>query len=103
MHPTPYEEDRLAERADEDMSMLPEYITDVLNFMSNDTERGYLVFCRAMERQHRTLQQAFTRLCVAWFVYAADPAYRTDARNEGTHELAMSLLPLLKEAHLPFI
>jgi hypothetical protein len=103
MHPTPYEEDRLAERADEDMSGLPEYITDVLNFMSNDTERGHLVFCGAMEHQHRTMQQAFTRLCVAWFVYATDPAYRTDARYEDTHELAVSLLALLKEAYLPFI
>lgn len=103
MNLSPFEQDRLAEQADEDMGYLPQYITDVLNLMSNDNQRSHLVFCRAMERQHRTLQQSFTRLVVAWLVYAADPAYRTDLRNEGTHELAMSLLPLLKEAYLPFI
>lgn len=103
MNLNPFEQDRLAEQFEEDMGYLAKYIADVLNLMSNDTQRGHLAFCRSMERQHRTLQQAFTRLVVAWLTYAADPAYRTDLRNEGTHELALSLLPLLREAYLPFI
>jgi hypothetical protein len=50
--------------------------------MRNDSERGYLAFCAAMERGRRTLQQAFTRLCAAWYVSAADPDYRTELRND---------------------
>ena len=102
--PLTLEDYDLLEEAYPGMMHLPETVTRVLNIMSNDTERGHLAFCECMEHQHRTLQQAFTRLCVAWFLYTSDPAYRTDLRNEGTHALAVKLLPLLKEeAYLPFI
>lgn len=56
-----------------------------------------------MEREHGTLQQAFTRLCVAWFLFAANPDYRTDLRNEATHRLAVTLEPVIEDAYLPFI
>ena len=102
--PTTMEDYDLLEEAYGDMMHLPETINRVLNVMSNDTERGHLAFCEGMEHQHRTLQQAFTRLCVAWFLYTSDPEYRTDLRNEGTHTLAVKLLPLLtEEAYLRFI
>jgi hypothetical protein len=101
--PTTIEEYDVLEEAYADMMRLAGTITDILNCMSNDTERGYLAFSVAMEREHRTLQQAFTRLCVAWFQYAADPGYRTDLRNEGTHALAVSLKPVIEDAYLPFI
>ena len=65
--PATLEEYDVLEEAYADMMRLAGTITGVLNCMSNDSERGYLAFSVAMEREHRTLQQAFTRLCVAWF------------------------------------
>jgi hypothetical protein len=85
------------------MMDLAESITHVLNGMSNDTREGHLAFCVAMENEHRTLQQAFTRLCTAWFMHASDPEYRTDLRNEGTHALAVALKTVIEDAYLPFI
>ena len=101
--PTTLEDYDVLEEAYADMMRLAGTITDVLNRMSNDSGRGYLAFSVAMEREHRTLQQAFTRLCVAWFLFAANPEYRTDLRNEGTHTLAMKLKPVIEESCLPFI
>ena len=102
--PTCLEDYDVPKEASTDMMKLAGTITGILNYMSNDTERGHLAFCAAMENEHRTLQQAFTRLCVAWFLYTAQPEYRTDLRNEGTHELAVKPYPPLKEeAYLPFI
>ena len=101
--PTTLEDYDLLEEAYADMMRLAGTITDVLNCMSNDSERGYLAFSVAMEREHRTLQQAFTRLCMAWFLFTANPDYRTDLRNEGTHKLAVTLKPMLQESYLPFI
>jgi len=101
--PTTLEDYDLLEENYADMMMLAGTITNVLNVMSNDTDRGHLAFCVAMEREHRTLQQAFTRLCVAWFLYASSPEYRTDLRNEGTHQIALKLQPVIEDSYLPFI
>ncbi|MCE5255008.1 MAG: hypothetical protein LLG45_12530 [Actinomycetia bacterium] len=101
--PITLEDYDLLEEAYADMMHLAGTITDVLNHMSNDSEKGHLAFCVAMEREHRTLQQAFTRLCAAWLLYAAEPDYRNDLRNQGTHQLALKLKPLIEDAPLPFI
>ena len=57
--PTTMEDYDVLEEAYADMMRLAGTITGVLNYMSNDSERGYLAFCVAMEREHSTLQQAF--------------------------------------------
>ena len=102
--PTTIDDYDILEEAYSDMMHLGGTITGVLNCMSNDTERGYLAFAVAMEREHRTLQQAFTRLCAAWFIYAAQPEYRTDLRNEATHKLAIALKQVIEDdGYLPFI
>jgi hypothetical protein len=75
--PRTIEDYDLLEEAYSDMMLLAGSITGVLNDMSNDTDRGHLAFALAMEREHRTLQQAFTRVCVAWLVFASDPAGRS--------------------------
>jgi len=43
-----------------------------------------------MENQHRTLQQGFTRLCVAWLKRLAEPDYHYDDRNKASVRLARS-------------
>ena len=55
--PTTLDDYDILEEVYADMMHLAGTITSVLNCMSNDTERGYLAFSVAMEREHRTLQQ----------------------------------------------
>ena len=65
-------------------------ITDYLNtFNSKEKE-----FCEEMSREHRTLQQNFTRLCLQWIEHCASPEYRTDGRNEGSKEVSIRILEL---------
>jgi hypothetical protein len=49
-------------------------------------------FTEAMSYQHRTLQQSFTRLALQWLEYVASDEYKTDARNEQSHEVAKVLM-----------
>jgi len=65
-------------------------ITDYLNtFNSREKE-----FCEEMSREHRTLQQNFTRLCLQWIEHCASPEYRTDGRNEASKEVSIRILEL---------
>ena len=55
-------------------------------------------------RQHRTLQQSFTRLCVAWLRHLSKlNENQYDARNEASVKLAKKMLADVKDDGLPFI
>lgn len=70
-------------------------ITDYVNtYASNKSE----VFNAAMSNEHRTLQQSFTKLCLGWIEHVASPEYRTDLRNEASHEMAAKLMALYRES-----
>ena len=61
-------------------------------------------FVREMAREHRTLQQGFTRLCRAWLLHLAsleEPHY--DLRNEASVELARKIRTTLEDNPLPLI
>ena len=61
-------------------------------------------FANAMRREHPTLQQNFTRLCVAWIKRCAkDPETAFDDRNAGTKEFADRVVDLANDVCLPFI
>ena len=61
-------------------------------------------FIREMGREHRTLQQGFTRLCRAWFLYLANlEESHYDLRNEASVELARKIKVTLENNHLPLI
>lgn len=49
-------------------------------------------FCELMCREHRTLQQSFTRLCIEWLCTCASDEYRYDGRNEASHIVAKALI-----------
>ena len=49
-------------------------------------------FCELMCREHRTLQQSFTRLCIEWLCTCASDDYRYDGRNEASHIVAKALI-----------
>lgn len=60
----------------------------MLNRMGFNPEK----FCEEFTREHRTIQQNFTRLCIAWLCTCASDDYRFDGRNEASHEIAKALI-----------
>lgn len=67
---------------------LVEEITSYINTLSLDPDE----FTKEMGKQHRTLQQSFTRLCLAWIETCASDDYRYDARNESSHEVCKMMV-----------
>ena len=66
---------------------------DAVRFMSNYLNSfgvGYKEFAKGMAQEHRTLQQSFTRLCIAWLQELAETEYY-DLRNEGSVKFAQSI------------
>lgn len=59
-------------------------------------------FIDEMSRQHRTLQQRYTLLCVAWLKKLADIEYYDD-RNEASVKFAKSIKKELDNAAFPYI
>ena len=72
---------------------LTNQITDYLNTFGDKSED----FNQAMSREHRTLQQNFTRLCLKWLEHIASDEYHTDGRNEQSKDIAKKLLGGFKE------
>ncbi len=58
---------------------------------------------KEIEMWHPTIQQNFTKLCVAWFLRMAEDSFRYDKRNEASVKLARKLYNILKESYLPMI
>ena len=63
-------------------------LSDLLNSFQFNPER----VCQAMTREHRTLQQSFTRLCIHWLCTCASDEYQFDGRNEASHDIAKALI-----------
>ena len=79
-----------------DEKELTNEITNHLNSYNDKSEK----FNDAMSREHRTLQQNFTRLCLKWLEYVASEDYLTDGRNEQSKEVAQTLLNGFREVKL---
>ena len=52
-------------------------------YVINNFSFSYKDFCEAMGREHRTLQQSFTRLCIHWLRYCSE-LKNYDGRNEAS-------------------
>lgn len=76
-----------------DAKELTNIITNHLNTFGDKSE----AFNEAMSREHRTLQQNFTRLCLKWLEHVASDEYSTDGRNEQSKEIAQTLLAGFKD------
>ena len=66
-------------------------ISLLCNYSGNE---GADAFLEMMSRDHRTLQQSFTRLCLEWLEQVAErqgPQY-VDARNEDSQRIAQQLM-----------
>jgi hypothetical protein len=75
---------------------LVQEVTDYVNTYSNKGEE----FSQAMSREHRTLQQSFTRLCLSWLEHCASDEYHTDGRNEQSQKIARVLLDGFKDKQI---
>lgn len=78
-----------------------ETVSVMSNFVNN-MGADYKEFARLMGNEHRTLQQNFTKLCVAWLKHLAEVEYY-DLRNEGSVKFAQSIKNQLDNAQLPLI
>ena len=56
-------------------------VSDMLNSFSFNPKD----FCEEFTKEHRTLQQNFTRLCLEWIKTCAEEDYRHDERNRASH------------------
>jgi hypothetical protein len=63
-------------------------VTDYVNTYGDKSKE----FNAAMSREHRTLQQSFTKLCLQWLEHVASDKYETDVRNACSKEVAKVLL-----------
>lgn len=74
----------------------------VNNFGFNPTE-----FCEQFTREHRTLQQNFTRLCLAWIAKCASEDYGHDDRNRASHVKCKAIAEAMSKDpawdYLPYI
>ena len=69
-------------------------VTDYLNSFSNKNKE----FIQEMNREHRTLQQNFTKLCMEWLENCASEEYRFDGRNEASHKISKEMVEGFRDA-----
>lgn len=75
-------------------------LTDYLNSFSSNQKNAD--FCEAMSNEHRTLQQNFTSLCLAWIEFMGNDSEDfkrrfTDPRNQFSNQICTQMLEFLKE------
>lgn len=80
-------------------SEINELVNEITNFVNSFTpdEDGFI---KSMSREHRTLQQSFTKLVLRWLEFVASDEYRYDGRNEASHTIVKELIEtFLKNNH----
>lgn len=81
-------------------------IADKIGDYINSSLQSVKWFVQGMNRQHRTLQQGFTGLCIAWLEHLAQlKDGEFDGRNQASVELARKLVKTKawREKYLPYI
>ena len=76
-------------------------VKEISNYV-NSYRSDYKEFARLMSYEHRTLQQQFTKLCIAWLKELAETE-NYDLRNEDSIKFAQSIKDKLDKANLPLI
>ena len=74
-------------------------VKEISNYV-NSYRSDYKEFARLMSYEHRTLQQQFTKLCIAWLKELSETE-NYDLRNEGSVKFAKSIKDKL--VNLPLI
>jgi len=73
-------------------------ITDYVNTFSRRDD-----FNEMMSREHRTLQQSFTGLCLRWIEHVSKEEYRTDGRNQQSKDICQKIVKDFKEKNDGFL
>lgn len=73
-------------------------VDSVSNFVNNFSADNK-AFIGHMEHSHRALQQSFTKLAFEWLEHVATAGYRTDGRNEASHQMAVEVLDAWRSKH----
>jgi hypothetical protein len=76
-----------------DTEKVVQAISDYVNSYSGKSKE----FNLQMSRDHRTIQQSFTKLCFQWLEYVASDDYQTDGRNEQSKETAKLMIELMRQ------
>lgn len=63
-------------------------MSDFVNSFTSDHQG----FVTEMAKEHRTLQQSFTKLCLRWIDYVGSEDYRHDLRNQDSHETCKKMV-----------
>ena len=77
-------------------------VVSVMSNYVNSFNCEYKQFAETMGYEHRTLQQNFTKLCVAWLKHLAE-TNSYDLRNQASVEFAKSIQEQLDTVALPLI
>jgi len=64
---------------------------EMSNFV-NSFSSDHQGFITEMGKDHRTLQQSFTKLCLKWIEFVASDDYRFDLRNQDSHEVCQKMV-----------
>lgn len=75
-------------------------ISDAANALARNSCKQ---FAEMFAREHRTVQQNFTSLCVAWLEKLAKPDTYYDLRNEASVMLAREFVEKVQNRGLPYI
>lgn len=70
----------------------------IISDMVNDFNFNAKGVCEELSKEHRTLQQNFTRLCIEWLKTCASDEYRYDARNADSRKVACDIDQALYDA-----
>ena len=81
--------------SNKDFKDAKELTNEVTNYLNSFTQKND-VFVKAMSSEHRTLQQKFTKLAMAWLEHCASDEYYYDGRNEASHKISKGLISAYK-------
>jgi len=77
------------------------YISRFVNTLS--LESNSEKFIAEMNREHKTLQQSFTKFCLLWIENCASDEYRTDGRNEAAQNISKEVIETFKANNHDFV
>lgn len=60
----------------------------MLNIMGSKDKEDFL---KIISREHRSLQEEFSSLCIQWFEICSKNNYGFDGRNEYSHKFAIKM------------
>ena len=83
-----------------------EVVNALSNFANGMMQSHGNEFIQCMAREHRTLQQSFTGLCLKWLTHLASlKEFEYDGRNEASVKLAKEIMEKVPRANygLPLI